>query len=181
MKHHFVLAIAVAVLGGLTSAAWAASGFRPAPDGFGEIAFEASGDELHAAFPAVKKLGAPEGTVGGDPATELVEAYQLAQFPIEELGNCSVTFHLYMDRLGKIDFFCRDRDKVGEFLEQKYGPHTSLLGTAKVWQGEFRIVYTPHLGTFSFASEKMQAELQAKLIEAYRDQAVGGSPTPASR
>lgn len=181
MKQRYAVAVAFTIMGWLPASALAASGFRPAPDGFGEIAFEASGDELRAAFPAVKKLGAPAGTVGGDPASELVEAYQLADFPIEELGTCSVTFHLYMDRLGKIDFFCRDRDKVGEFLEEQYGPHTSLLGTAKVWQGAFRIVYTPHLGTFSFSSEKMQAELQTKLIEAYREQAAGVSASQAPR
>lgn len=155
------------------------------PDGFGGIAFGASGEDLRGTFPAAQRLGSPAGSVGDagvpDPTTA-IEMYQLAKFPIEALGECNVVFHTYFDHLAKIDFYCLDKDKVGPYLEERYGPATSLLGQAKLWDGENQIVHTPHLGTFSFTNRKQQEELQAKLVDHYLRQSEADRPerTPAA-
>jgi len=164
-------AIAVAVLLTLGATAQAADSKGNRPDGFGGVAFNATTEELLEAIPTLVRLGAPAAAVdaAAQPATPAVkmEIFQLANFPVENLGTCNLMFHTYLDRFAKIDFYCLDKDKVAAYLEELYGPAPATLGTSKMWSGENFIVYTPHLGTFSYTNQKLHDAMQTQIFLQY--------------
>lgn len=174
----FFWTVSIVVLLGVE--AGAADGDRP--DGFGGVKFNATTEELKAALPALERLGVPPAVDGGEAAPPqepvVVEMYQLAQFPVEDLGTCNVIFHTYFDRFAKVEFYCLEKDKIEDYLVSLYGPSTSLLGTAKLWSGDNQIVYTPHLGTFSYSSQSLHDAMQTKLFLHYMGR--GGEAQPDS-
>lgn len=120
------------------------------PDGFEKAKFGMSDSDFAKVYPSAK--AASPTPAPDDPNA----AYGIAAFTREDIAvgpmkNCRASYRFYRHELYDIQFVCPEKERIGEYLQSRFGTPNNTTPTALMWAGTTHgVSHVPKAGVFSF-------------------------------